>query len=117
MSPKKFFKYVVKVKKHIVVWMEITMNLSIIILIFMGYMFKASFNTCAIVAIILMTLYEIGWAIINHAVDKKLFSMIDDRIIMENKELVKLLTEHKVEIPSHLGPIIREMDKIQPKDI
>lgn len=118
MSPKKFFKHVVKVKNRMTFAMSILAYIITFLILGFANMFEWSSTVCMTVFLVTLMAHYMFWKfVIIKPVDKRLFSQLDDRIIMENKELVKLLVDHKITLPCHLGPIIKELDKLQPKDI
>ena len=118
MSPKKFFKYIVKVKNRMTYYMALLSYLGAFLIMELTEWFNWSTKTCAVVMLLFMIAHYAVWKlIIINPVDNRLFHQLDERIIMENKELVKLLVDHKVTLPCHLGPVIEELNKLQPKDM
>ena len=118
MSPKKFFKHVVKIKNRITLYMSLLAYLGSFLILELANIFNWEVKLCIHIIVIFLIAHFAFWElVIIKPIDKRLFSQLDDRIIMENKELVKLLVDHKITLPCHLGPIIEELNKLQPKDI
>lgn len=118
MSPKKFFKYLVKTKNRMTFYMALISYLGAFLIMELTAYFEWSMKFGTLIMVIFLLGHYIFWKkVIITPVDNRLFAQLDERIIMENQELVKLLVDHKVTLPCHLGPVLKELNKLQPKDM